>query len=207
MDTMRRIAATIVPALCVVCRGPCASEEVVCSRCGASLERMAPVDGDPPPGIEACWSRAAHAGIARELVFALKFRRLRPAAELMAGRIAAAAPDEILDGVIVPVPPAPRRARARGFDPANDLAAHLHLRLDLMLFLCLERRGEGRQVGRKRSERIAVPPRIAASGPAPERVLLVDDVMTTGATLSSCAAALRAAGARRVAAVTFARKL
>jgi predicted amidophosphoribosyltransferase len=125
----------------------------------------------------------------------------------MAELIAAAAPPEILSGVIVPAPPAPRRARARGFDPAGDLAANLRLQLELAICPCLERRGGGRQVGRRRSERIAAPPAIAASSPVPDRVLLVDDVMTTGATLASCAAALRAAGARRVAAVTFVRKL
>ncbi|MGV1050451.1 MAG: ComF family protein, partial [Solirubrobacterales bacterium] len=72
---------------------------------------------------------------------------------------------------------------------------------------CLARRGSGRQVGRRRAERLAHPPRIRATGAAPRSVMLVDDVLTTGATLSACARALRAAGATRVVAVTFARRL
>jgi predicted amidophosphoribosyltransferase len=207
MDTLRRLAATIVPALCAACRRPCAGDEVVCGPCRAKLAAAPPLAGDPPPGIDACWARAAHAGIARELVVALKFRRLLPVAGLMAELIAEAAPREILAGVIVPVPPAPRRARARGFDPAGDLAGHLHLHLGLALQRCLERRGEERQMGRRRSERIAVPPAIVARGPAPRDALIVDDVLTTGATLASCAASLRSAGARKIAAMTFVRKL
>jgi predicted amidophosphoribosyltransferase len=197
----------VVPALCAACQRPCGTGEVVCATCQSGLEGSPPLPGDPPPGVEACWSRAAHAGTARELVFALKLRRLLPVAGLMAELIAESAPREILSGAIVPAPPAPRRARARGFDPAGELASHLHLHLDLAVCTCLRRRGERRQVGRRRSERIARPPAIAAMRPVPERVLLVDDVMTTGATVASCAAALRAAGARRVAAVTFVRKL
>jgi predicted amidophosphoribosyltransferase len=54
---------------------------------------------------------------------------------------------------------------------------------------------------------MARPPEIRAAGPAPQGVLLVDDVITTGATLSACAGALRRAGCARVAATSFVREL
>ncbi|MDQ3725330.1 MAG: ComF family protein, partial [Actinomycetota bacterium] len=94
-----------------------------------------------------------------------------------------------------------------GFDPAGELAAALAARLEAPLSCCLERRGRGRQVGRRRAERVGHPPRIHSTGAAPRSALLVDDVLTTGATLTACAGALRAAGASRVVAVTFARRL
>jgi predicted amidophosphoribosyltransferase len=71
----------------------------------------------------------------------------------------------------------------------------------------LSRSGLGRQRGKRRAQRIGHPPRIRATGEVPRSVLLVDDVLTTGATLSACAQALRSAGAVRVAAITFARRL
>jgi predicted amidophosphoribosyltransferase len=76
---------------------------------------------------------------------------------------------------------------------------------ELPLARCLRRSRGPRQVGRKRAERLANPPRVWASGPAPEAALLVDDVWTTGATLSACALALRKAGCHRVVALTLAR--
>lgn len=163
--------------------------------------------GNGPAGLDRAWSSALYEGVARNLVGALKFRRLLPVADLMAERIEWLAPAHMLSGTIVPVPPAAPRLRRRGFDPAGELAAALAARLEAPLSLCLERRGGGRQVGRRRAERVGHPPRIHACGEAPRSALLIDDVLTTGATLTACARALRAAGSSRVVAVTFARRL
>jgi len=105
------------------------------------------------------------------------------------------------------VPASPSRRRQRGFDPAGEIARLLAQRTGASLVTCL-RRGRGpRQVGRTRSQRMARPPEIRAAGPAPQGVLLLDDVITTGATLSACAGALRRAGCTRVAAASFVREL
>ncbi len=125
----------------------------------------------------------------------------------MADRIQWLAPATLLSGTIVPVPTAPLRSALRGFDPAAEIAAALAQRAELPLGACLARRGGGRQVGRRRSERIGHPPRIQANGKVPHSVLLIDDVLTTGATLASCAQALRQAGAVRVVGITFTRRL
>lgn len=125
----------------------------------------------------------------------------------MAERIDRLAPASMLSGAVVPVPTARLRSLGRGFDPAGEIAAALAARTGLPLAACLRRAGAGRQVGRRRAERIGGPPRVELRGKAPRSALLVDDVLTTGATLSACARALRAGGAIRVAAVTFTRRL
>jgi predicted amidophosphoribosyltransferase len=125
----------------------------------------------------------------------------------MAERIVATAAPEIWSGDLVPVPPAPRRFLRRGFDPAAEIATALAACTGLPLNDCLDRRNGPRQVGRTRRERIGDPPRILIARPVPSRAVLVDDVCTTGATLSACASALRAAGTEMVLAMTFARAL
>jgi predicted amidophosphoribosyltransferase len=140
-------------------------------------------------------------------VTALKFRRLLPAADLIADRIEWLAPATLLSGAIVPVPTAPLRTALRGFDPAAEIAAALAQRTGLALQPCLSRRGGGRQVGKRRAARIGHPPLIHARGKVPASVLLIDDVLTTGSTLSASARALRQAGSIRVAAITFSRRL
>lgn len=138
---------------------------------------------------------------------ALKFRRLLPVATTMAERILRLAPPSVLSGTIVPVPTAPLRSFGRGFDPAVEIAAALADGTSLGLSPCLARSGAGRQVGRRRAQRVGRPPRLRLCGEAPPSVLLVDDVLTTGATLAACAGALRGGGSIRVAAVTFTRRL
>ncbi len=160
-----------------------------------------------PPGIDRVWSSAPHEGVARSLVGALKFRRLLPVAEVMAERMHWLVPGHLLGGAVVAVPSAPARLRRRGFDPAAELAAAFAAKLDAVPIACLARRGSGHQVGHGRADRIAHAPLIEAIRPAPRSVLLLDDVLTTGATLTSCAAALRGAGAARIVAVTFTRRV
>jgi predicted amidophosphoribosyltransferase len=109
--------------------------------------------------------------------------------------------------VIVPVPASRSRLRARGIDPAEEIATALASLIASPLARCLVREDGPTQVGRARGERLRDPPRVHARAVPPPRVLLVDDVLTTGATLAACATALRAAGASRVTAVTFARTI
>ncbi len=207
MKLLHAVAAGLVPPLCAACGRSCRLEAVVCTRCGRRLAAMAPLPGKGPPGLDRTWSSAAHEGVARDLVTALKFRRLTPVAGLIADRVQWLAPADLLSGAIVPVPAAALRLRKRGFDPAAEIAAALAERLGAPIEDCLSRRGGGRQVGKRRAQRIGHPPRIEVRAEVPRSTLLIDDVLTTGATLSACARALRRGGAVRVVAITFARRL
>ncbi|MEX2108560.1 MAG: phosphoribosyltransferase family protein [Solirubrobacterales bacterium] len=206
MRWLRVAVRVLVPPRCAACGRSCPVEAVVCAHCARRLAEAEPLSGAGPPGVDRAWSSAAYEGAARDLVTALKFRRLLPVADLMADRIRWLAPGDLLSGTIVPVPPARIRAMRRGFDPAGELAAALAEGLGTPLCPCLARSGGSRQVGKGRAERIGRPPAIRARGEAPRSALLVDDVLTTGATLSACSRALREAGAVRVVAITFARR-
>jgi predicted amidophosphoribosyltransferase len=207
MDLLGAATSLLAPPLCAACGRGCRVEAVLCTRCSRSLAAARPLLAGGPPGIDRVWSSAPHEGVARSMVGALKFRRLLPVAEVMADRIHWLVPGHLLGGAVVPVPAAPARLRRRGFDPAGELAAALAARLDADPVACLARHGSGHQVGRRRADRIGHPPRIEAIAESPRSVLLIDDVLTTGATLTSCAAALRQAGAKRVVAVTFTRRV
>jgi predicted amidophosphoribosyltransferase len=124
----------------------------------------------------------------------------------------AQAPSEPLAGpTLVPVPLHPRRLRSRGYNQAAAIAEALGRRAGLEVIDCLARTGPApTQVGRDRVERRAGPAgeiRVPEAPAAPRRVLLVDDVVTTGATLAACRASLVAAGTVEVAALAFARTL
>jgi predicted amidophosphoribosyltransferase len=146
------------------------------------------------------------------MVAGLKFQGARGLARPMAAQIAAAAPRGLLAGVaLVPVPLHPRRAASRGYNQAFELADRLARLTGLPLADCLERSGPPTtQVGRGREERahsISGRVRVEAGRQAPNSVLIVDDVITTGSTVGACAQALRAAGTVHVTALAYARTI
>jgi predicted amidophosphoribosyltransferase len=197
------LTSLVAPPTCAVCASATDPSLVLCSTCERELARghghRLRIDG-----VDSAWAARRYEGIARDLIAAIKFRRLLSAARRGAALIAGEAPPAQLEGTLVPVAADPLRAAWRGFDPAEVLAGELARASGLPLADCLARGHHRRQVGRSRRERLASPPRIRAVGAVPVAAILVDDVTTTGATLAAAAAALRAAGSRRVAAVVLA---
>jgi predicted amidophosphoribosyltransferase len=152
------------------------------------------------------WAPVAYEGPARAVVRRLKFHGAVSLADQMAAAIAANAPAGFLEHPLVPVPSPRGRRRHRGFCHAELLAEALGRRAGRPVLRPLERAcGSHRQVGRARADRLRTPPRFRASEAGSGAVMLVDDVVTTGATLGACAQALRAAGWRCECAVAYAR--
>ena len=208
-----RLASLLAPPLCAGCGARAGRAEPLCGACRSALVWLG-----PDPVLTAAmrvWAPVAYAGPARALVRALKYGGAWRAADLMAAQIVANWPPSCLTDpyerlgrtVLVPVPLHPRRERRRGYDQATLIADAVGERTGLEVRPCLARGGSAQaQVGRGRAERLSGPPgAIEARGAVPERALLVDDVVTTGGTLVACAAALRAGGAREVAAIAYAR--
>ena len=104
------------------------------------------------------------------------------------------------------VPATARSMAARGFNPAEELASHVARAVRLPCARLLRKTMEtADQTDLSRSERARNVRDAFVAGPAPgARVLLVDDILTTGATADECARALRAAGAAQIAILTFA---
>jgi predicted amidophosphoribosyltransferase len=148
----------------------------------------------------------AYEGVVREALARLKYRNARSALPVLATALVERLGEEPLGPIdLVTWPPTTAaRRRGRGFDQAEHLARAVGRSLGVPVRPCLARRAGPPQTGRSAEERRRSP--VFASVPVSGlRVLLVDDVATTGATLAAAARALRSAGAGWVGAATVGR--
>jgi ComF family protein len=221
-------ADLVVPPCCVVCRARIGAHHLLCAACWREVSfiraPLCDVLGIPlpfdtgevtvsagaaahPPAYDRARAVAHYSGAMRTLVHQLKYADRHDARTLF-GRWLAEAGRELLPGVdvIVPVPLSRLRLLLRHFNQAAVLAGELSRQAGIpMEALALRRtRSTRSQVGMTRDQRrrnvagaFAVPAhrRAAIEG---RNVLLVDDVVTTGATVEACARTLKRAGAARV---------
>ena len=213
----------LLPQRCLVCA--CSGGQI-CASCTSALSRLG------PPRCERCGTPTAWPGrrcgecagrrlafasaraaveydpAVRRIVSAWKERGLRRVAAWAAVVVAETVPPPNA-GSLTFVPADRERRLRRGHHPAEALARELAAAWGLELAPVLTRvRGSPRQRELTRIERRRnVAAAFAARGRVPARVVLVDDVYTTGATASAAASALRKAGAKEVEVVTFARTI
>lgn len=188
-----------------------------CDRCGAPLGT-----GEAPSCLECTdWPdelTAAHTlclleSPARELVHALKYQGWRGVGDFMGTEMARMAPQPVRRAdCVVPVPTSGRNIRRRGYNQAEVIAGALARCLDLPLLTCLHRRlQKGTQTSLNPMERRAnvsgafVVAESGRSTLAGRRIVLVDDVVTTGATVLAAVEALGAAAPAGIVAYAFAR--
>lgn len=206
-----------------------AIEPITAPRCGAcgdllpagfhSAERLCPDCTFQAPAFEKAVAYGAYVGGMRELIHLLKYERIRPAASVLGRMLAEAVETLSLTGeiTVVPVPLHASKLSQRGFNQSELIAraALPHLHKEERATFALEpvamkrRRETPSQVGMTRDQRaenlrgafsVALPTLVRD-----RQVLLVDDVLTTGATVSECTRVLRRAGAKRVWVATVAR--
>lgn len=210
------LARWLFPVACLGCGRPLAGDESLhlCIACRARL-RPAPA-GSALPGAEPAALRILslwrYEPPLDAVILALKFRRLDYLGRHLAHELAAAFGGRLEEAadLVVPVPLHWTRRVARGFDQAERIAVPLAARLGLPVARSLSRRRATpaqAKLGRAaRLGNLADAFRVGrAGGVAGRRILLVDDVATTGATLEAAAGALRDAGAAEVCALTVAR--
>lgn len=196
--------------LCLWCREEALPELASrCYKCNklSDFGRVCPACRSKSP-LKHVFIKTEYSDVAKELVYKMKFSYSGEAADLIAEEMMNTLPSLPADTLVVHIPTITSHVRSRGFDHARRIAKALASGAGLEHATALARLGQHRQVGSDRSTRLMG---VADSFRVNERllegcpVLLVDDVLTTGATIEAAARMLKQAGAKSVNAVIFAR--
>ncbi len=201
-----QLLALLFPDRCAVCRRPGA---LFCTVCQASL-RPYPA-ATPLPLLDDAAVAFIFEGALQQAIHTFKYDRVRRMAAPLGDLIVARLREHPLPAdAIIAVPLHPKRLAERGFNQSEELGRRLAHAWGIPLLKdglvrCRDTEHQARLDSRARQENVRDAFTWHHTAAPPTRILLVDDVLTTGATLGACAQALLAAGTREVRAVALAR--
>jgi len=197
-------AGEIRCGLCEQCRAgivPVRGEK--CNLCGKPLisekERCLPCRSGEEKSYDRLWALFPYTGKYRKLLSAYKFGKNLSLANFFAEKVLQVVAENpvLQEACFVPVPPRPGKIKDTGWDQVDCLVKRLYGRVNVCR--CLKRRSSMIQKRLGREERIEnMKGRICLHGQAPETVLVIDDVITTGSTMEVCSKELKAGGAKKV---------
>ncbi|MDQ1302140.1 MAG: hypothetical protein QG595_123 [Pseudomonadota bacterium] len=206
-----QILDLFLPPHCALC-GQSIARSPLCQGCLTDLPWLEPHDLPAPAGFDQVWSALAYQYPVDRLIAEAKFggqlATARALGELLALRMPESTPRPDL---VVPVPLHWRRQAERGYNQAEEIARGLCWQLDWRLAagICQRQRATPAQAQLSAAERrMNLHAAFVARPLRPElHILVIDDVLTTGATAEALAHTLRAAGAGRLALWTVAHAL
>ena len=212
-SVLEKTISVIAPHRCIVCSnydnvvctacvyGVCRLEAPFCLLCSKETAKWQPCRACVPnTTLTMAQAATMYDGTIKELVHRFKFDHARAAYKPLATLIATSLPSFSAEWVVVPVPTVAAHIRTRGYDHALLIAKEVARQKGISLQTVLRRARDHRQVGANRAERHRQARDVFEVRRAftAKKVLLIDDVCTTGATLSAAAAVLTAAGAVEV---------
>lgn len=186
-----------VPSRCYRCKR-LTTDYATCSNCRRQTS------------LKHVWIATDYQEIAQQLLHKYKFERAQAGVSSIGTALENVLPHLAPDILIIPVPTATSRVRQRGYDQVGLLARYLARQRQLVWTRAVTRLTQSRQVGSGRQQRLTqlqnaflvTKPKIIEGA----HILLVDDVVTTGATLEAVSRVLKQAGAKTIDAVVFAQK-
>lgn len=213
------LLATIAPHVCLACQregvllcADCLSLlpdiEPSCYRCGRAGSWEVCDRCREYVALRSVQTMTPYESFAEALLRTYKFERGYSAYRQIARTLAGALLPS--DALLVPIPTITNHVRQRGYDHALIITQRLGRLTGLPAAQLLERTNQVSQTGKKRIERLSQLDGAIGLRSAPPKgvkIVLIDDVMTTGATIEQCACVLGAAGAVDISAVVFARKV